>query len=52
MAFLRNRFPAAHFLVTGVLGPGSNAHGPDEFLHLPTARRLAEVVARMVAALS
>lgn len=52
MAFLRDRFPAARFLVTGVLGPGSNAHGPDEFLHLPTARRLAEVVARMVASLS
>ena len=42
---LGERFPDAAFVVTGVLGPGSNAHGPNEFLHLPTARRLAVCVA-------
>ena len=35
-----SKFPDAQFVVTGVLGPGSNAHGPNEFLHLPTARKL------------
>jgi acetylornithine deacetylase/succinyl-diaminopimelate desuccinylase-like protein len=34
------RFPRARFLVTGVLGPESNAHGPNEFLHLDMVRRL------------
>ncbi len=38
MAMLGERFPKAQFLITGVLGPGSNAHGPNEFLHLATAR--------------
>lgn len=42
---LGRRFPTAAFVVTGVLGPGSNAHGPNEFLHLPTARRLTAAVA-------
>ncbi len=37
LASLGRRFPRAQFVVTGVLGPGSNAHGPDESLHLPTA---------------
>jgi acetylornithine deacetylase/succinyl-diaminopimelate desuccinylase-like protein len=45
MAMLGERFPAAQFLITGVLGPESNAHGPNEFLHLPTARRLTCCVA-------
>jgi acetylornithine deacetylase/succinyl-diaminopimelate desuccinylase-like protein len=49
MAMLGERFPDAQFVVTGVLGPGSNAHGPDEFLHVPTAVRLTEVVARVLA---
>ena len=40
MAMLGARFPEAQFLVVGVLGPGSNAHGPNEFLDLPTAKRL------------
>ena len=38
MGMLGERFPAAQFAVIGVLGPGSSAHGPNEFLHLPTAR--------------
>lgn len=47
---LARQFPEAAFMVTGVLGPGSNAHGPNEFLHLPTARRITECVARVLAA--
>jgi acetylornithine deacetylase/succinyl-diaminopimelate desuccinylase-like protein len=50
MAMLGEKFPAAQFVVTGVLGPHSNAHGPNEFLHLPTARRLSAVIARVLAA--
>jgi acetylornithine deacetylase/succinyl-diaminopimelate desuccinylase-like protein len=49
MGMLGERFPAAQFVVTGALVPGSNAHGPDEFLHLPTARRVTECVARLLA---
>ncbi|HSJ97153.1 MAG TPA: M20/M25/M40 family metallo-hydrolase [Myxococcota bacterium] len=49
MAMLGAAFPAAQFLVTGVLGPGANAHGPNEFLHLPTARRLSGCVAQILA---
>jgi acetylornithine deacetylase/succinyl-diaminopimelate desuccinylase-like protein len=49
MGMLGARFPRARFLVTGVLGPGSNAHGPNEFLHLPTARRLTACVAQVLA---
>ncbi len=45
---LAERFPDAQFVVTGVLGPGSNAHGPNEFLHLPTARRLTACVAAVL----
>jgi acetylornithine deacetylase/succinyl-diaminopimelate desuccinylase-like protein len=48
MGMLGARFPQAQFVVTGVLLPGSNAHGPDEFLHLPTARRVTECVARLL----
>jgi acetylornithine deacetylase/succinyl-diaminopimelate desuccinylase-like protein len=50
MAMLGERFPAAQFLVTGVLGPGSNAHGPNEFLHVPTAERLTACVADVLGA--
>ena len=49
LAELRSRFPAAQFLVTGVLGPGSNAHGPNEMLDLLTARRLTASVAHVLA---
>jgi hypothetical protein len=48
MAALAERFPDAQFHVTGVLGPGANAHGPDEFLHLPTAKRLTAVLATVL----
>ena len=50
MAMLGTRFPRAQFLITGVLGPHSNAHGPNEFLHLPYAKRLTACVASVVAA--
>jgi acetylornithine deacetylase/succinyl-diaminopimelate desuccinylase-like protein len=49
MGMLGERFPEAQFIITGVLGPGSNAHGPNEFLDLPTARRLTGCVAQLVA---
>jgi acetylornithine deacetylase/succinyl-diaminopimelate desuccinylase-like protein len=48
MAMLGRRFPDAQFLVTGVMGPGSNAHGPNEFLDLPTARRVTACVAAVL----
>jgi acetylornithine deacetylase/succinyl-diaminopimelate desuccinylase-like protein len=50
MAMLGEKFPGAQFLITGVLGPHSNAHGPNEFLDLATARRLTQVVAEVLAA--
>ena len=52
MNLLGAHFPAARFLVTGVLGPGSNPHGPNEFLHMPMAQRLSGVVAEALAAQS
>jgi acetylornithine deacetylase/succinyl-diaminopimelate desuccinylase-like protein len=45
---LAARFPDAQFLATGVLGPGSNAHGVNESLHLPTVRSLTAVVAHVL----
>ena len=50
MAMLGERFPEAQFLITGVLGPGSNAHGPNEFLHIPTGKRLTGCVAQILEA--
>jgi acetylornithine deacetylase/succinyl-diaminopimelate desuccinylase-like protein len=50
MGMLGARFPDAQLVVTGVLGPGSNAHGPNEFLDLPTAQRLTRAVADVLAA--
>ena len=50
MAMLGEHFPAAQFLITGVLGPHSNAHGPNEFLHVPYAKKLTACVADVIAA--
>lgn len=50
MGMLGERFPRAQFVITGVLGPETNAHGPNEFLHVPTARRLAIAVAHLLEA--
>jgi acetylornithine deacetylase/succinyl-diaminopimelate desuccinylase-like protein len=49
MAMLGDAFPDAQFMITGVLGPNSNAHGPNEFLHVPFARKLTTCVARVIA---
>jgi len=49
MAMLGESFPQAQFLITGVLGPKSNAHGPNEFLHLSYASKLTAVVASVLA---
>ena len=49
MAMLGEKFPAAQFVVTGVLGPHSNAHGPNEFLHIPTGKKVTEVIAQVLA---
>jgi acetylornithine deacetylase/succinyl-diaminopimelate desuccinylase-like protein len=46
---LGEKFPDAEFVVTGVLGPRSNAHGPNEFLHIPFAKKLSASMAQVVA---
>ena len=48
MGMLGDKFPGAQFVITGVLGPGSNAHGPNEFLHLDMAEKLTACVALIV----
>jgi di/tripeptidase len=50
MAMLGRKFPKTQFVVTGVLGPHSNAHGPNEFLHVPYASKLTACVAYVLAA--
>jgi len=50
MGMLGEKFPGTQFVITGVLGPHSNAHGPNEFLHIPTGKRVTAAVARMIAA--
>jgi acetylornithine deacetylase/succinyl-diaminopimelate desuccinylase-like protein len=49
MGMLGQKFPGVQFLVTGLLGPGSNAHGPNEFLHIATGKRLTACVAQVLA---
>lgn len=48
MGMLGEKFPKAQFVVTGVLGPQSNAHGPNEFLHVPYAKKLTACVAHLL----
>ena len=48
MGMLGERFPQAQFLITGLLGPKSNAHGPNEFLHIETGKRLTSCVAQVL----
>ncbi|MET0282861.1 MAG: M20 family metallopeptidase [Polyangiales bacterium] len=50
MQMLGERFPEAQFLITGILGPGSNAHGPNEFIHVPTVKRVTRCVADVLEA--
>jgi acetylornithine deacetylase/succinyl-diaminopimelate desuccinylase-like protein len=49
MAMLGARFPATQFFITGVLGPQSNAHGPNEFLHVDYVKRLTACVSLVLA---
>ena len=48
MAMLGDAYPEAQFMITGVLGPKSNAHGPNEFLHIPFARKLTTCVSQVL----
>jgi acetylornithine deacetylase/succinyl-diaminopimelate desuccinylase-like protein len=48
MGMLGEKFPEAQFLITGLLGPKSNAHGPNEFLHIETGKRLTACVAQVL----
>ncbi len=50
MSMLQKGFPKAQMMVCGVLGPKSNAHGPNEFLHVPYGKKLTAAVAQVVAA--
>ncbi len=50
MAMLGKHFADAQFMIAGVLGPHSNAHGPNEFLHVPYAQKLTACVAHVIAA--
>ena len=49
MGMLGEKFPGAQFMITGVLGPHSNAHGPNEFLHIPMGKKVTACVARVLA---
>jgi acetylornithine deacetylase/succinyl-diaminopimelate desuccinylase-like protein len=49
MGMLGAKFPNAQMLVTGVLGPKSNAHGPNEFLHVPYAKKVTAATAMVIA---
>jgi acetylornithine deacetylase/succinyl-diaminopimelate desuccinylase-like protein len=51
MNMLQQGFPNAQMMVCGVLGPKSNAHGPNEFLHVPYAKKLTAAVAQVIAAM-
>ena len=51
MSMLGAKFPGAQILVTGVLGPKSNAHGPNEFIDIGYAKRVCAAAARIVAAM-
>jgi acetylornithine deacetylase/succinyl-diaminopimelate desuccinylase-like protein len=49
MGMLGEKFPETQFVITGVLGPHSNAHGPNEFLHIPTGKKVTMAIAQIVA---
>jgi len=49
IGMLGEKFPDAQFLITGVLGPHSNAHGPNEFIHLPTGQKVTSAAAMILA---
>jgi acetylornithine deacetylase/succinyl-diaminopimelate desuccinylase-like protein len=49
MGMLGEKFPGAQFMITGVLGPQSNAHGPNEFLDIPMGKRVTACVSQVIA---
>jgi acetylornithine deacetylase/succinyl-diaminopimelate desuccinylase-like protein len=49
MGMLGQRYPKTQFVITGVLGPHSNAHGPNEFLDIPTAKKISACIADVLA---
>jgi acetylornithine deacetylase/succinyl-diaminopimelate desuccinylase-like protein len=49
MGMLGEKFPKTQFVITGVLGPNSNAHGPNEFLDIPTGKRISQAIAMVLA---
>ena len=49
IGMLGEKFPEAQFLITGVLGPNSNAHGPNEFLHLQCGKHVTSCVSHVLA---
>ena len=48
MAMWGEKFPNAQFVITGILGPQSNAHGPNEFIHIPYAKKLTASIASII----
>jgi acetylornithine deacetylase/succinyl-diaminopimelate desuccinylase-like protein len=48
MGMLGTRYPNAQFVITGVLGPHSNAHGPNEFLDIRMAKNVSACVAQVI----
>ncbi|WP_394935352.1 hypothetical protein [uncultured Ilumatobacter sp.] len=48
MGMLGEKFPEVQFVITGVFGPDANAHGPNEYLHVPTARKVTMAVAHLL----
>ena len=50
MALLGKLYPTAQFIITGVLGPASNAHGPNEFIHIDLTKKITCAVAHCLAA--
>ncbi|MGZ5043132.1 MAG: hypothetical protein ACXWBQ_20545, partial [Usitatibacter sp.] len=51
MSMLNAKFPAAQLLVTGVLGPKSNAHGPNEFIDIAYAKKITVATAMVIASM-
>jgi acetylornithine deacetylase/succinyl-diaminopimelate desuccinylase-like protein len=49
IGMLGETFPQAQFVITGVLGPHSNAHGPNEFIDLPTGQKVTASAAIILA---
>ena len=52
LAMMQESYPNARFLVTGCAGPGNNAHGPDEKLHIPTVKSLTQCIAAVLVAMA